>query len=221
MKQLDRLKMIQMLVFAVISGLAMLSVAKGYATASVLGRLLWVALALNFFFIFLDFTMYAKQEKGYDQLKAAIESDPVSHIGNRYGVDELLDRYAGQEIPKDFACLAFQITNIREINEKHSRQAGNRAIRRFSRILKLAAADQAFVGRNGGNCYVAMFEQAKREDLEQYLERIRRQLEEEEQKPDGIAIHFAYGLCYHEEGITDAVEMLKKAEFRSQQEATV
>lgn len=134
--------------------------------------LLWLSLVLSFIFILLDFRFSSGFKKDMRELDYAVHSDPLSGLANRLGADALIDSYIGKEIPENFSCLMMDISNIREVNEKYGHIAGNDIIRQFSEILNAAGGGLGYVARNGGNKFLAIFEDATEEQVAVFVHNV-------------------------------------------------
>lgn len=207
MKTLERAKTIQLLVFLAIAGVCFyLIVAKSNVyhlitqskELQLVCALLWASLFTAFIFIFIDFSLYSKQKKEYNALDYAVHSDALAKIANRQGIDEIIDNYVDRPLPMNMGCAMFILTSLNEINKHHTRAEGNTQIRNFSIILKLASTDVCFVGRNGGNVFMAIFENASSLQVEAVLDRIAEKVKEYNRKKDSIPMYYQMGLAYHE-----------------------
>ena len=199
MKRTDRIKNIQLAIYVLLTLATFFLVLRKGVKGNWMSLLLWITMAISFFFIFLDFSNSASQQRDYNAMVEALRSDPATKLANRYSVDALIDRYADQALPAGFCCVAFEITNIREINEKFGRKCGNDVIRRFSIILKLAALDRYFIGRNGGCRFVAMSQGANIPAIRLFLQRLNEQVSAAGEDPDCPAIAYQVGIALLEE----------------------
>lgn len=163
-----------------------------------LGILLWAALGLSFVFILLDYNFLSSYKKDYRELDYAVHSDPATGIANRYSCDALIERYLDKPLPKDMGCVMLEITSIHEINRLHGHLKGNTAIRDFANILKMAERDLCFVGRNGGNKFLAIFEACSQEDMDLFLSRIDQKVQSHNALPDTFPITYKFGTAFHE-----------------------
>ena len=215
MKKIDRMKTLQLIIFLLITIFSMYIVVfrDGGSRNAVL--MLWVTLAVSFFFIFLDFIFFADQQKSYEKMMNAIGSDPVSKIANRHSIDALLDKYEGRTLPADFACIAFEVVNIRDINRELSRSAGNEALKRFAVILNLASVDNFFAARNGGNRFAAMSDNLSREDIYYFLQRISDKVAEYNSHPYNPKIKYTIGAAFNDSSRSfDIVDLIALANRR-------
>jgi diguanylate cyclase (GGDEF)-like protein len=213
MKKLEKFKTIQLVVFALLAAacIAFLILDRGvyHAVAAnpklrIVTTLLWIVMAAQFLFLFLDFTLYNKYEKNVSDLSDAVHSDPKTDIANRLSCDEMIEKYLDQPLPKDLGCVMLDITNIREVNDKYGHLNGNKMIKRFSTILKLASVDHCFVGRNGGNQFLALFEEGSSESIKAFLKRVQSQVALNNNTDGAIPIEYCAGIAFHEPEDNDA-----------------
>ncbi len=215
MKKMELMKTIQLIIFGILAVVAIIVVVAGNGRNIRLANiLLWISLALSFFFIFLDFNFYDREEKKYDKLVRDFNSDSMTKVGNRYSIDKLIDKYMHEPLPADFGCVVLTISNIREINEAGGREEGNAAIRRFSLILKMASVGHCFIGRNGGNKFVAMFENGSEESIRHFISRITQKVSEYNADSSNTPLAFEYGIAFHEDGVNQVTDMISLADQR-------
>lgn len=207
MKNFEKLKTIQLIVYGILAVLCFVLVifradvqraVRSAPALHIVTILLWIVMAVSFFFLFLDFTYYQKQEKSVNDLSDAVHSDPTARIANRLSCDEMIEKYLDHPLPEDFGCVMLEITNIRDINQQYGHVRGNQMIKRFSTILKLASVGHCFVGRNGGNQFLALFEHGSDESIQSFLNRVREQVEANNQEENSVPIEFRSGIAFHE-----------------------
>ena len=175
--------------------------------------MLWACFALEFIFIFVDFGIFSDYKRDYRELDFAVHSDPLSGLANRNGCDAMIERYLRQPLPKGVGCVMFDLTNIQEINKKFSHLDGNALIRDFSNILKMASVSLCFVGRNGGNKFLAVFEESTPEQADKFLQRIRQKVEVYNAGSPEKTIEYAYGVAF-DETVKDITELIALANRR-------
>ena len=223
MKKLDVLKTIQLFVFAILAIISFVLIVTDsdvYPSVAVsksvrlLSILLWISLFFSFLFIFIDFSVYITQKKDYNALDYAVHSDPLAKIANRNGCDELIEQYADKPLPQDLGCIMFELTSLGHTNRHYTRMAGNRQIRNFSIILKMASVNTCFVGRNGGNKFLAIFENSSREIMDEFLSRIHDKVEEHNQDEKNPRMTYAYGAAFHEENVKEVTDLVALSNHR-------
>lgn len=207
MKKLEKLKTIQLIIFAALAiiciSFMILDRSIYHAVAAnpklrILATMMWTVLAAQFLFLFLDFSVYAKYSKNVNDLADAVYSDPNANIANRLSCDEMIEKYLDQPLPEDLGCVTIGITNIREVNDKYGHLAGNKMIKRFSAILKLASVGHCFVGRNGGNEFLALFEKGSSDSIKDFLDRVEEQVKKNNETEDAAPIEYCAGIAFHE-----------------------
>lgn len=174
--------------------------------------MLWGCFALNFLFIFQDFCISSDYKRDFRELNFAVHSDPLSGLANRNGCDAIIDKYLSKPLPKGVGCVMFDLTNIRQINETYSHVEGNILIRDFSNILKMASVSLCFVGRNGGNKFLAVFEDSTREEVDIFLRRIEKKVRGHNAEDPSKPIVYAYGVAMDEDvkEITDLIALANR-----------
>lgn len=169
MKKFDFYKTIQLISFICVTAFALFTIFTDKELYHLIAAnthirtlciILWISLGLSFFFIFMDFSLFSSFKREYREMDFALSSDPVSGIANRYSCDSVIEKYLDKPLPHGVGCIMFDLTNIREINQLYGHIQGNELIREFSGILQSTSLNICFVGRNGGNKFLALFENA-------------------------------------------------------------
>lgn len=220
MKKFDRYKTIQLIIFVLLAGISLLIILTDPELYQMIANnthvralciLLWVAFVLCFLFIFMDFSLFSTFKKDYRELDFAVSSDPVSGIANRYSCDSMIEKYLDQPLPRNIGCVMFDLTNIGEVNQSHGHVAGNELIHDFSGILQASSLNLCFVGRNGGNKFLALFENCTTQKLNTFLTRVSDRVDDYNDDPDSLPILYQYGTAYREddsvETITDLIAL--------------
>lgn len=220
MKKFDRYKTIQLIIFVLLAGISLLIILTDPELYQMIANnthvralciLLWVAFVLCFLFIFMDFSLFSTFKKDYRELDFAVSSDPVSGIANRYSCDSMIEKYLDQPLPRNIGCVMFDLTNIGEVNQSHGHVAGNELIHDFSGILQASSLNLCFVGRNGGNKFLALFENCTTQKLNTFLTRVSDRVDDYNNDPDSLPILYQYGTAYREddsvETITDLIAL--------------
>jgi diguanylate cyclase (GGDEF)-like protein len=160
--------------------------------------MLWLVLAVSFIFIFLDFNFLSSYKRDFSELDYAVHSDPVAGIANRYSCDALIERYLDKPLDPRFGCIMLEITNLWEINQLYGHTQGNELIREFSAILHASAVDVCFVGRNGGNKFLALFEEGSQEKMNFFLTRVKQKVELHNDTNPRYRMDYLYGVAFEE-----------------------
>ena len=109
---------------------------------------------------FLDYIMYTDRKTG---------------LPNRAMCDVEIEKYAAEKLKDSFVFALIKIDNLKYVNDKGGREAGDVLLKAFGKILKRAASSYGFVGYNGSDQFIGMFEECTLEranDFKQYLEEL-------------------------------------------------
>lgn len=170
---------------------------------------LWICFGLSFVFIYIDFRYISSYRSDYSELDYAVRTDHVAGIANRYSCDAIIEKYAGKPLPKDMASIMFDITNIQQINKQFGHTKGNDVIRDFSTIIKLASFNLCFVGRNGGNKFLALFEKGSDNSIDTFIQKLDYKIQEYNHENPDCKIEYNYGIAFHENAnIQDITELI-------------
>ncbi len=160
---------------------------------------LWMALGFSFVFIYQDFHYFSNSRKDYRELDYAVHSDPLSGIANRFSCDVMIEKYLDKPLPKNLGCIMFDLTNIYETNRHYGHIQGNQLIRDFSNILHLSSTNMCFVGRNGGNKFLALFEDGNTYKMDNFLKKLNQKVQSYNQDPaNRLLIEYRYGIAFQE-----------------------
>lgn len=220
MKKFDIYKTVQLVLFVGLAGVSLFIILTDPRLYQLIANdpqirtlsiLLWAALGLAFLFTFMDFSLFSSFKREYRELDFAVSSDPVSGIANRYSCDAIIEKYLDKPLPKKIGCIMFDLTNLQEVNEKSGHIQGNELIREFSGILQTTSLGLCFVGRNGGNKFIALFEECTDEKLKTFLERVNKKVDRHNEMLDALQILYRYGISFDEgeeiQTITDLIAL--------------
>ncbi len=226
MKKFDLYKTIQLVIFIVLAAVCLYMILSDRTLFHLVANdpqirtlciLLWVAFGLCFLFIFMDFSLFSTFKRDYRELDYAVSSDPVSGIANRYSCDTIIEKYVDKPLPDHIGCIMFDLTNIREVNRSFGHGEGNTLIHDFSGILQTASMDLCFVGRNGGNRFLALFEDCTDERIQTFLDRVDEKVGRHNKETDAHPILYRYGIAFDENSriqtITDLIALSNRRIF--------
>ncbi len=157
---------------------------------------LWISLFLSFACIFVDFSLYSKQNENLASLAYAANTDSVARIANRYSIDSIIDEYAERDIPSEMGAAMIELTSLKDVNANFGRVEGNNLIRAFSIILSMASLDECIVGRNGGNRFIIIYEKSSDLHLEVFLDRLADKVRDYNANTKNHLIKYEYGTAY-------------------------
>ena len=176
---------------------------------------LWLSLFLSFACIFVDFSLYSKQNQNIANLAYAANTDSVARIANRYSIDSIIDEYAEKEIPSEMGAAMIELTSLKDVNAQYGRVEGNNLIRSFSIILSMASLDECIVGRNGGNRFIILYEKSSDLHLSVFLDRLADKVRDYNANKNNHPIEYAFGTAYAgEDEITSITRLIALSSMR-------
>lgn len=227
MKKFDRIKTIQLILLMAITASSLVVILRNselYAliatnmAAKTISILLWLTLGLSFLFLLYDFSSYADMRRENSELDNAVYSDALTGIANRYSVDAYIGQFLGKPLPEDMGVVTIDMTNLSEINKAHGHSGGDMAIQEFASILQTAAGRACFIGRNGGNKFVAIFRDCTETRLERFLDSVESLTEERNTLHEDARIRYSAGKAFNEgEDISTVTELVALSDKRARQ----
>lgn len=128
---------------------------------------------------------YAKANR---ELKSKIYLDEATGLPNKNKCEEILTLEAEQNM----AICVFDLNNLRIINNQQGHERGDLYIRSFAKSLRKGVDENQFVGRCGGDEFIAFFKDVSKEDVKRNLENIKKECAKCSEIPLSYAAGFAY-----------------------------
>lgn len=204
-KRNDLIKTMQLVLFILFTVAALIIVLTDKQLYNMIGQnasvrrlslLMWLILLSSFLFILRDFRVYSNLKKEYKELDYALRNDRVAGIANRFSCDAMIEKYADAVLPDNIGSIMLSLTNIREINEEHGHAAGNRAIQEFSAMLLTSSVSLCFVGRNGGNKFLALFENGTESQMATFLQRVDGKVNLHNRTEGAVKLEYSFGSAF-------------------------
>ena len=161
-----------------------LSALEKYITADI------IALMLLIGYEFVKAVRYAALNR---TLQKKVYLDSATGLPNKNKCEELLN---AEEVPaEDTGVCSFDLNNLRRINNSRGHEAGDIYIRRFAVCLRSAMPKEQFVGRAGGDEFLAVTHGLSREEMEKCLAQIRDAMTEESREHPDTPLSYAVGFA--------------------------
>lgn len=207
MKKLSFLKMVHLTVLVILTLISICLLLNAdikqfifsNMAATILFAVIWIILIASFIFLLIDFSVISSMKLNYHNLYQVAYSDPLSGIPNRFSCDVLIEKYIDKDLPTTIGCVVMDLTNLPEINSSFNHATGNKLLSEFSTILSSASSNLGFVGRNGGNKFLAIFEDCDREKLNSFLKSLESKVARHNSMPDALPIVYKAGSALNSE----------------------
>lgn len=118
------------------------------------------------------FVRSAALKRRADQLGKIAYIDPLTQMPNRASCEREVAAYTQNPPEQNMAVFMFDMNNLKRVNDQLGHQGGDRIIADFARIIKTEGAEFGFVGRYGGDEFVAIFPNADDFIAEKYLTKL-------------------------------------------------
>lgn len=161
-----------------------LSVLEKYITADI------VVLILLIGYEFIKAVRYAAMNR---VLQKKVYIDGATGLPNRNKCDELLSQ--PDAAPEDIGVCSFDLNNLRIINNSMGHEAGDEYIRRFAVCLRASMLAEQFVGRAGGDEFIAVTHGMGKEEMKACLASVREQMAEESKSYPDTPLSYAVGFA--------------------------
>ena len=165
-----------------------LAVLEKYITADIVCLMLLIGYELA------KTLQYAAQNRA---LQKKVYLDETTGLPNKNRCEELLG--APGPAQSDVGVCSFDLNNLRHINNSMGHEKGDDYIRRFADQLRLAIPAEHFVGRNGGDEFLAVTHGLDKTGIEALLEKVRQELQTYSLRRDDEPLSFAVGYALAQE----------------------
>lgn len=120
-------------------------------------------------------------------------TDKKTGLPNRARCDQMLESYAAGPLPEPFVCVMIDLDGLKATNDAGGHAAGDEFIRVFGLMLARAAIPYGFVGRWGGDEFIALFDQADVAAARAFIASLERSAAQYGEH----ALSFSYGIATH------------------------
>lgn len=133
---------------------------------------LWAFMIYSTITLVWDFRQLERNIIDNHALNQVAYLDNLTGIPNRNSCDIVLDKYRHSTDISELGMALISISNIETINKTLGRRTGDMFIQSFSLILEKTGKKYGFVGRNGGNEYIAVIENCDRVKMDSFLKEV-------------------------------------------------
>lgn len=140
----------------------------------------------------IDQTMTAlKISRANKQLERKAYVDLHTGLPNKSKCEELF--HAVEFIKTPTACIVFDLNNLKHVNDSLGHSMGDQLILNFARLLRNSVPAKDFVGRYGGDEFMAVIYDANRENIAAILTDLQKETEKFNSYGTHIKISYSHG----------------------------
>ena len=133
---------------------------------------------------------YAAQNR---VLRQKVYLDEATGLPNKNKCEEILASEEPLTGSESTAVMVFDLNNLRIINDRQGHERGDQYIRSFAEQLRAALPEKYFVGRDGGDEFIAVLKQVDHEQVKDCLQMIREQTERYSKNHPDMPLSYAVG----------------------------
>ncbi|HKM35711.1 MAG TPA: GGDEF domain-containing protein [Lachnospiraceae bacterium] len=129
----------------------------------------WILMIFNLLCLLFDFTKLRAFAAESHALNKVAYLDNLTGIPNRHSLDAVFQTYATPDSLLGVGCAMFTISNLKEVNETQGHSTGDTLILDFCNIFEEIGDSFGFVGRNGGNEFVAVINDCNEQVMKHFF----------------------------------------------------
>ena len=133
---------------------------------------------------------YAAQNR---VLRQKVYLDEATGLPNKNKCEEILGSVEPLTDREPTAVMVFDLNNLRVINNRQGHERGDQYIRSFAEQLRAALPEKYFVGRDGGDEFIAVLKQVDHKQGKDCLQMIRKQTERYSKNHPDMPLSYAVG----------------------------
>lgn len=130
-------------------------------------------------------------------LQKKVYLDEATGLQNKNKCEELLSDFSLLE--ESIGVCVFDLNNLRIINNSMGHEMGDEYIRRFAVLLRESVPEEHFVGRAGGDEFIAIMKNQSHEQMQEILKRLRAHVWKYSEDHTDIPISYAAGYALSED----------------------
>lgn len=106
------------------------------------------------------------------------------------------------------ACMMFDLNNLKVVNDTKGHSAGDQLIFEFAQLLRKVIPEDDFVGRYGGDEFMAVIYDTNKQEIEEILEKLCIEIEQHNHNENTEAISYAHGWALSNEYENCSMQLL-------------
>ena len=132
--------------------------------------------------------------------------DAHTGLPNKNACNELLNKK--DIITGSTACIMFDLNNLKTVNDTMGHSAGDQLIMNFSKLLRSVIPEKDFVGRYGGDEFIAVIYHTNEAEIKEILKVLYREKDRLNSYENQIPIDYACGWALSSDNMSCTMQML-------------
>ncbi|MDO5061964.1 MAG: GGDEF domain-containing protein [Peptostreptococcaceae bacterium] len=143
--------------------------------------------------------------------------DQQTGMPNRGECDAMLEYFSARKLPPELMVMAIDLNGLKKLNDNYGHSVGDVLIRSFGKILMRTAKNYGFVGRNGGDEFLGLFESCSESKFNKFRAELQESVEIFNARNGVVKISFALGNASSQEEIDNIYDLIRLADKRMYQ----
>lgn len=178
----------------------------------ILCTIMYISVLATLLMLVFDFIKIRDLKTADHALERTAFLDKKTGLPNRTGVNVMSESYSTPDSLKGVGCVVSEISNIKAINEALGKDTGDRIIRDFTKLLEKSAEKYGFVGRNGGNEYIAILDKCDANKMAGFLNELSAAVSEYNESYPSTALDIrSEHVLFDSEEVSSFSELVAKA----------
>ena len=132
--------------------------------------------------------------------------DAHTGLPNKNACNELLNKK--DIITDSTACIMFDLNNLKTVNDTMGHSAGDQLILNFAKLLRSVIPEKDFVGRYGGDEFIAVIYHTSEAEIKEILKSLSREKERLNSCENQLPIDYACGWALSSDDMACTMQML-------------
>ncbi len=132
--------------------------------------------------------------------------DAYTGLPNKNACNELLNKK--DIITDSTACIMFDLNNLKTVNDTMGHSAGDQLILNFAKLLRSVIPEKDFVGRYGGDEFIAVIYHTSEAEIKEILKSLYREKERLNSCENQLPIDYACGWALSSDDMACTMQML-------------
>ena len=132
--------------------------------------------------------------------------DAHTGLPNKNACNELLNKK--DIITGSTACIMFDLNNLKTVNDTMGHSAGDQLILNFAKLLRSVIPEKDFVGRYGGDEFIAVIYHTNEAEIKEILKGLYREKDRLNSYENQIPIDYACGWALSSDNMSCTMQML-------------